>query len=178
MLIQKYNPNWIFDFEKIKQKLETVLPKNTKVEHIGSTAVPNLAAKDIIDIDIVYFDEADTTFQKVKEDLVKRGYYHNGNQGIEDREVFKREKENADEILDKISHHLYVCPSDSEELKRHLLFRNFLRENEKARQEYESIKFDIALRTNQMKKEYAELKEKEAKDFIEKTIQKAREQTV
>ena len=176
MLIQEYNSNWVSDFEKIKQKLETVLSQKTKVEHIGSTSVPHLAAKNIIDIDIVYLEKSEKVFEQIKKGLIKLGYYHNGNQGIEDREVFKRkDTTNEENILDKIPHHLYVCSFESEELKRHVLFRDFLRENEEARNEYQNLKYNLAQRVGQIKKQYAELKEKEAKSFIESIIRKARE---
>lgn len=182
MLIQKYTKNWADNFEKIKQKLETVLPITTKIEHVGSTSVPDLAAKNIIDIDIIYkvseFDISD--FEEIKKALSKLGYFHNGNQGIKDREVFKRQndknEEQIDEVLDKITHHLYVCPSESEELKRHLLFRDYLRQNVDARTRYQTIKYNLAKKANQDKKVYAQIKEKEATDFINSIIEIARQQ--
>ncbi len=178
MLIQEYNKNWVDNFEKIKQKLETVLPTKTKIEHIGSTSVPNLAAKNIIDIDIIYFDNSVNEFKEIKEGLARLGYFQNGNQGIKDREVFKRVKklnQSEDEILDKINHHLYVCPSESEELERHLLFRDYLRQNVDARTHYQSIKYDLAKKAQQDKKIYAQIKEKEATNFINSIIEIARQ---
>lgn len=174
MLIQEYTKNWIDNFEKIKQKLEAVLPITTKIEHIGSTSVPNLAAKNIIDIDIIYFDIS--YFEEIKEALVKLGYFHNGNQGIKDREVFKRlnNATEIDEILDKITHHLYVCPSESEELEHHLLFRDYLRKNVNARIDYQNIKYYLANTANQDKKVYANIKEKEATSFINSIIEIAK----
>lgn len=186
MLIQEYSNNWIDFFLKIKEKLESILPKNTKVEHIGSTSIPNLAAKDIIDIDIIYFKETDfgNEFENIKEILTQIGYFHNGNQGIKEREVFKRVKkitpkqENSIEknFLDTINHHLYVCPSTSQELQRHLLFRNYLRQNESARIDYQTLKYNLAKKANQDKKKYAEMKEKEAKEFINSIIEVAKKE--
>ncbi|WP_375561635.1 GrpB family protein [Bernardetia sp. OM2101] len=181
MLIKEYNKNWVDSFTKLKQKLESNLPTNTKIEHVGSTSVPNLAAKAIIDIDIIYFDEVNfaNKFEEIKKALAKIGYFHNGNQGIKDREVFKRRPQNDienefDEVLDTITHHLYVCSSKSKELERHLLFRDYLRQNEKARTDYQNLKYDLAEKVNQQKKQYAELKEKKAKGFINEIIERAR----
>ena len=115
MLIEKYTSNWIKDFTKIKSEIENGLQGlDYTVEHVGSTCVPNLDAKPIIDIDIIYSKKLD--FEKIKSALLKIGYYHNGNQGIEDRDVFKRNGKLANQILDTIKHHLYVCPIESIEL--------------------------------------------------------------
>ncbi|MFT5618769.1 MAG: GrpB-like predicted nucleotidyltransferase (UPF0157 family) [Arenicella sp.] len=102
------------------------------------------------------------------------GYFHNGNQGIEGREAFKRkDSQSKHKILDKITHHLYACPADSQELKRHLIFRNELRKTESIRLEYQQIKYEIAQQVNQNKKLYAELKEEKARAFILSVIEKS-----
>ncbi|BBM86748.1 GrpB family protein [Candidatus Uabimicrobium amorphum] len=50
--IVDYNPNWPQEFAKIAQDLRQILPKAIRIDHIGSTSVPNLGAKDIIDIQV------------------------------------------------------------------------------------------------------------------------------
>ena len=173
MLIQKYNPLWAQHFQVLKLEFQNALQGlNFKIEHIGSTSVIGLAAKPIIDIDIIFYNELE--FQKIKKQLINIGYFHNGDQGIPDREVFKR-KNNLEKhpILDKHMHHLYVCINESEELNKHLIFRDFLRENDWAKEDYKSIKIDIAEKANQDRKKYAALKEILAKDFIQSIIDKA-----
>jgi GrpB-like predicted nucleotidyltransferase (UPF0157 family) len=145
---------------------------DVNIEHIGSTSVPNLAAKPIIDIDIIYYQVVD--FERIKNNLESNGYYHNGNQGKDGREVFKRNTAQDDEILDKISHHLYVCKNDSEELLRHILSRDYLRKNEIAREFYENLKYQIAKEANQDRKIYAPLKQLKANSFINYIIELAR----
>lgn len=166
MLIQPYHKSWEKDFILIKEIIIDLLGESyLEIEHIGSTAVPGLAAKPIIDIDLVYhqIDE----FDKIKEGLESLGYYHNGNQGIPQREVFKRNKKSHyHEVLDGIDHHLYVCPANSPELKRHLLFRDYLRTHDDVREEYEDLKYEIARIAQQDKKVYAKLKEEMAREFI------------
>jgi GrpB-like predicted nucleotidyltransferase (UPF0157 family) len=173
MLIQKYKKQWPNDFKQIKEVIEkNVSTDDIKIEHIGSTSVKGLAAKPIIDIDVVF--EKPASFSKIKMSLEKLGYYHNGDQGIKGREVFKRNKQGEHHIiLDTIKHHLYVCHVNSEELRRHLVFRDYLRKNEEKRTEYEELKYKIAQLTNQDRKEYANLKEVMAKDFVESIIKKA-----
>jgi GrpB-like predicted nucleotidyltransferase (UPF0157 family) len=172
MLLREYTINWVNDFQTIKIILDEALQHPVTFEHIGSTAIPGLAAKPIIDIDIVF--EQDESFIEIKTRLESIGYYHNGNQGITDRDVFKRKNvATKHTVLDRIAHHLYVCPSHSKELKRHLLFRNYLRTNEEARNEYQKLKHSLAAEANQDKKQYAALKEEKAKVFIEQVITKA-----
>ena len=108
-----------------------------KIEHIGSTSVIGLASKPIIDIDIV-IDSYDV-FPDIVKGLNKLGYTHNGDQGIKDREAFKYK------TTQFMTHHLYVCPKDSLELKKHILFRDYLRSHSDALNEYESIKVKAAL---------------------------------
>ena len=171
MLIKKYTSSWIQDFEHIKHEIEKGLNQlDFTIEHVGSTSVPNLDSKPIIDIDMIYPKQTD--FEQIKLGLEKLGYDHHGNQGIEDREVFKRNHQLTNKILDTIIHHLYVCPTESKALERHLLSRNFLRKNEWARLKYQEMKYEIAEKSNQDRKKYAELKEQTVNDFIDSIIEK------
>ena len=149
MLIQPYSSSWIPDFENLKAELEKGLQGiDYRIEHVGSTAVPGLAAKAIIDIDIIY--AGGQAFEKIKSGLI---------QGIADRDVFKRNANGSNEILDTIVHHLYVCKLNSPALERHLLFRDYLRKNEEARNTYQQMKYELAEKAGQDKKIYAALKE-------------------
>jgi len=171
MLIKKYTSNWVKDFTDIKCEIDNGLHGlKYSIEHVGSTSVPNLDSKPIIDIDIIYSKQLD--FKKIKLELLKIGYYHNGNQGIEDRDVFKRNIGLTNELLDRITHHLYVCQVESRALERHILFRNFLRNNDWARLKYQQMKYELAEKANQDKKIYAELKELNVNDFIDSIIEK------
>ncbi len=173
MLIIKYNPEWITHFEKIKEKLSDALDnKNVDIQHVGSTSIPKLDAKPIIDIDIIHYQGSD--FQGIKNNLDSIGYSHNGDQGVEGREVFKRNGYGNDEILDEIKHHLYVCKHDCWELQRHILFRDYLRKNEMARSFYQKLKYQIAEEANQDRKIYANMKEISANSFINYVIELSR----
>lgn len=174
MLIQEYNESWAKDFGTIKHIIQEVLiDLDISIEHIGSTSIPRLAAKPIIDIDIVY--NKPTDFDAIKVKLEEIGFYHNGNQGIEGREVFKRNPSwRTHPILDSITHHLYACHVDSHELHNHILFRNYLIAHEDIRIAYQNLKYMIAEKANQNKKLYAQMKEIKAKNFIETVVKKAK----
>jgi GrpB-like predicted nucleotidyltransferase (UPF0157 family) len=67
-------------------------------------------------------------------------------------------------------HHLYVCPVDSLELRRHVIFCDALRDNDTLRLEYETRKLDITKRSGGDRKDYARIKEIECRDFVERVL--------
>lgn len=103
------------------------------VEHVGSTSVEGMSAKPCIDIDVIIKDCS--AFDIIVSRLEMIGYIYEGNLGIEDREAFKYF--NKPHLR---THHLYVCPQKSEELYRHITFRDFLRNNVDAVKKYSSVK--------------------------------------
>jgi GrpB-like predicted nucleotidyltransferase (UPF0157 family) len=169
-LIQPYTQEWAIAFEKIANIFQTKFNDNSVIiHHMGSTAVPGLGAKAIIDIDIELPDAA--MFSLVSDHLSALGYTHKGDYGIPEREVFKREGWVRNHpVLDQVNHHLYVCPPESRELKRHLAFRDYLREHAWARDEYEGLKQEIASTAKQDKAAYSELKEARARAFVERIL--------
>ena len=139
VLVLPYDKGWKAAFLDIKQELEAAIGDLALgIEHIGSTSVEGLSAKPCIDIDMVIEDY--TVFDAVVEKLASIGYRHEGDLGIKGREAFNYESKPH---LQK--HHLYVCPQDSEELRRHITFRDFLRANPEAVQMYSSVKEKAAL---------------------------------
>lgn len=129
-----YDKNWKADFEKIKAEIESAIGKIIiTVEHVGSTSVEGMSAKPCIDIDVVIKDYS--VFDDVVNRLADIGYIYEGDLGIKDRHAFKY---SAKPCLQ--THHLYVCPQYSQELYRHITFRNFLRNNTEAAEKYSRVK--------------------------------------
>lgn len=138
VVVEPYNEEWKSDFIAIRDELDAVLKDIVlKIEHVGSTSVEGLSAKPVVDIDVVIKDT--TVLPDVISALQTIGYFHEGDLGIPGREAFKYE---GKEHLRK--HHLYVCSQDSEELKRHITFRDYLRSNPDAVEEYSKIKEEAA----------------------------------
>lgn len=134
VVVLPFDEQWKYDFVQIKAELANVLRQLAiEIEHVGSTSVQGLSAKPIIDIDVVIKDYSE--LENVISALGKIGYQHEGNLGITGREAFKYE---GKEHLRK--HHLYVCPEDSQELRRHIAFRNYLKTHPDAVREYSCIK--------------------------------------
>ena len=169
MVVELYNEKWPEMFNDIKSILSKALTHYESIEHIGSTSIPGMIAKPIIDIDIIIENEG--SFEIVKKELGMLGYEHVGDQEIPGREVFKRIETINQPILNHIKHHLYVCVIDSQELKRHIMFRDRLRNSESLRNQYNEIKEEILKRVGENNREgYVELKEKEYRWFFESVI--------
>jgi len=134
--VEEYNPEWAQIFESLKEKIWPVVKDIAiAVEHVGSTSVPGLAAKPVIDMDVVV-DSADFSRAAVTQ-LQKLGYSPLGEKGIPGREAFRRP-------ADSPRHHLYVCLKSSLAFKNHIVFRNFLRENKEASMQYADLKMRLA----------------------------------
>lgn len=132
-----YDEQWEKDFQAIRDEVEAALGDIAlQVEHVGSTSVRGLSAKPIIDVDVVV--EKDSVEQAIRL-LEAISYIHQGDMGIPDREAFAY---SGKEHLR--THHLYVCPEGSDELRRHLAFRDYLRSNPTAVREYSRIKEEAA----------------------------------
>ena len=119
MVIEEFNTNWVKQFLQIKEVISKNLSKIITIEHVGSTSIDGMCAKPVIDIIIIIDNKDDFEINKKELELI--GYYHNGDQGVPGREVFKRNKLSYHEILDTISHHLYVCSKGNDELKRNFV---------------------------------------------------------
>ena len=133
-----YDKAWKSAFEAIKAEVEAALGElAVAVEHVGSTSVEGMSAKPCIDLDVVIADYG--VFPRVVARLADVGYVHEGNLGIEGREAFD---DAAKPHLCK--HHLYVCPMDSPELRRHVVFRDYLRTHPEAAAAYSAVKEEAA----------------------------------
>ena len=138
VVVEKWNPKWKDEFERIVDSLgEDIIYSSIKIEHVGSTSVEGLSAKPIIDLDIVIENDK---FEIIKRLLNDKGYKHEGDLGIEGREAFSYS--GKEELM---THHLYVCPKDSEELFKHITFRDFLKNNSALASEYSKVKEQAAV---------------------------------
>jgi GrpB-like predicted nucleotidyltransferase (UPF0157 family) len=151
-LVEKYNPFWATWFEDIKGYLGIKVSQSCiSIEHVGSTSIPGMVAKPIIDLILVIKPR---DFEKIKELLSERGYLHQGNLGIKEREAFELLKVNTKNPIPK--HHLYVCPSNSFELKKETAFRDFLKSNNEYAEKLSKLKWFLAETYNNNRQAYME----------------------
>jgi GrpB-like predicted nucleotidyltransferase (UPF0157 family) len=133
-----YDPQWPEQFCCLRDRIwPSVRDIAIAVEHVGSTSVPDLAAKPVIDLDIVIPSRSDLPLTALR--LKRLGYEHCGNLGIEDREAFST-------LHHEPAHNLYVCPHDSLALRNHVALRDHLRANALDVAAYSSLKKQLAQR--------------------------------
>lgn len=138
IIIEPYNPMWAAEFERIRSYLLPYISDLiVDIHHVGSTSVTGLSAKPIIDFDIEIASM--DIFPALKERLKSIGYMHEGDYGITGREAFIRDRPDG-----FMRYYMYVCPSDSIELKKHLCFRDALRADPAAASEYGILKTALA----------------------------------
>jgi GrpB-like predicted nucleotidyltransferase (UPF0157 family) len=128
--LSAYNPQWPALFRAEAQRISTGLPADIAIEHIGSTSVPELLAKPIIDIMVGM--EAHHNPESVRAALVALGYEDMGEAGVPDRIYFRRRTDIAFNIaLVRRGNHVWIS---------NLVLRDYLRRSPDARREYANTK--------------------------------------
>src|SRR5688572_24780737 len=136
--VRAYDPEWPQTFDHIREVVwPAVQHAAMSFEHVGSTSVPGLRAKPVIDACIVVASRRD--IPHVAKALATVGYIHRGDLGVPDREAFRQPAS-----LPK--HHLYASHRGSLSLKNHLGLRDYLRAHPQAVEEYGGLKAALASR--------------------------------
>lgn len=140
VVIAEYDPRWPELFEAEKEKIVAVIgDRVVAVEHTGSTAVPGLAAKPIIDIVAGVRGLANAT-GACKGPLTSIGYEHVPRPGLPDRALFLRGA-----WLIEPMYHLHLIEHGKEAWERHLRFRDALRASPRLARRYEDLKRRLAV---------------------------------
>ena len=142
--ISQYNPDWPQMFEQEKEHLLSCLPNELikRIEHFGSTAVPNLSAKPIIDM-LVEVTSLEETKQKIVPVLESQGYDYFWRPTFGDDTppfyswFIKRDSKG------NRTHHIHMVENDFEHWER-LLFRNYLIKHPDVAQEYQDLKLRLS----------------------------------
>jgi GrpB-like predicted nucleotidyltransferase (UPF0157 family) len=150
VVIVDHDPQWAEVFAQLRSTLAAALGElAVAIEHVGSTAVPGLPAKPIIDIDVVIPSSAHLPEAITR--LATLGYIHQGDLGIPGREAFAAPEATP-------AHHLYVCSIDCDELHRHRLFRDYLLSHPDAANAYGALKKAAAALHREDRAAYTEAK--------------------
>jgi GrpB-like predicted nucleotidyltransferase (UPF0157 family) len=136
-----YSKQWPEEFEKEKELLLDSIGKWVlEIEHVGSTAIPGLSAKPIIDImiGVKSLSEAD---RECVSRIKKLGYAYikKYEDEIPNRRYFQKVNESGQR-----THQIHLVEMNSDWWRRHLLFRNYLRAHPETAKEYESLKRQLA----------------------------------
>ena len=135
-----YNPEWPVAFEQEREQILPIAPGLIiEVHHIGSTSVPELAAKPIIDMllevkEIAALDAHNAAFEAL-------GYEALGEFGILGRRYFRKGGDDR-------THQIHAFESGSDGWLRHIAFRDYLRAHPEVREAYAAVKREAAAQCN------------------------------
>ncbi len=148
---------WKENFEKEKHELKKRIDK-AEIEHVGSTAVPWIPAKPIIDI-AMCVDYPDN----IIDDIEKCGYEYMGEKGVKDRYYFVKGSE------DNRTHHIHLFEDGHQKYKDHILFRDYLKDHKDLAEKYGKLKLQLWRKYRGKRKKYTEAKS----DFIKSILDQA-----
>ncbi|WP_052274382.1 GrpB family protein [Arthrobacter sp. L77] len=136
IIIEPYTPDWARQYRGVADALGTVLAglPIISIEHVGSTAVPGLPAKPILDIDIIVLRHV---VPAAIEALERAGYVHRGDLGVADRETFRAPDETP-------ARNVYLCVAGTLHLRNHLAVRAALLADPALRDRYGAVKRQLA----------------------------------
>lgn len=162
-----YCEEWPRLFENEKEILQQVLGDIAlSIEHAGSTSVPGLSSKPIIDIyvGVKDFDVLRETIKIMQE---------NGYDDVRDEIAEKEEVLAHRGPQNNRTHHIHIIIQDSPRYKNTLLFRDYLRSHEEAMREYQALKLSLAEKYRNERPVYTASKN----DFIQSIIKKAQQES-
>lgn len=167
VIIADPDPRWPEMFAQEEARIREALPRSlvTGVEHVGSTAVPDLAAKPIIDILVGVTSLKDG--EQAAPLLTAIGYEDRGEFGIPGRLFFEK-RENGTVR----THHLHMAEPGGEFWTDELLFRDYLRVHPDEARRYEQLKRDMARQHRFERTEYTASKS----EYILSVLDKARKE--
>ena len=134
--VSSYQEQWPIQFREEAEKIKAIFGEEIiAIHHIGSTAVPNLDAKPIIDLmpivkQISHVDSYDDQMREL-------GYDPRGEYGIEGRRYFPKGEDHR-------THHVHMFQAGSRHIERHLAFRDYLKEHPTVKEQYGQLKKTLA----------------------------------
>lgn len=163
--LENYNENWKKEYEKEEKLLKEVLKDDIiEIHHVGSTSIPGLKAKPVIDILIVIKDLSE--INKIEEKLKKYDYENRGPQGVEDRFFFAKGPEDAR------THYVHFTEPKSKTYYDLVYFQRYLLEHPEYIKKYCDLKQELASKYKDERKKYTSGKN----DFITSVMNLAKEE--
>lgn len=130
-----YDERWPLQFAQVAADLRNALADlPADVQHVGSTSVPGLAAKPVLDIDVLV-DRTDVAGAVAA--LEAAGYTHRGDLGVTDREALAAPDDDP-------RRNVYVCVTGTLHVRNHLAVRDILRVRDDLRGSYAAVKLELA----------------------------------
>jgi GrpB-like predicted nucleotidyltransferase (UPF0157 family) len=157
----RYDPKWRQSFEREEKKIRKIFGREAlEIQHIGSTAIPGILAKPIIDIALIV-----PSLKNVKRNIKKLkeiGYELKKNDTKKERLFFTKGPEN------NRTHYLHVGEAGSGYAEDMIFFRDYLRNNKTAATKYSELKKKLAKEYSERREIYTAKKEKLVKEMVKK----------
>lgn len=139
VVVVEYNAEWPQEFELEAARIANILNQElVEIHHIGSTSVPGLQAKSVIDMLPVVRDI--TRIDAYNEAMIALGYEPMGENGLPGRRFYRRGGGAGER-----THHAHVYQHEHEDVARHVAFRDYLRAHSEIAKEYGELKAGLAL---------------------------------
>lgn len=133
--LSDYNPAWVTNFQAESDLLEAALGEQVvEIKHVGSTSIPGLRAKPIIDILVAVEEFAPLDDYTVR--LEPLGYQHHAHDAEDERLFFWKGTPRT--------HHLHIVEFMTWEHQRHIVFRDYLRAHPEIAEWYEQVKRELS----------------------------------
>ncbi|MEK4517741.1 GrpB family protein [Paenibacillus sp. FSL H8-0122] len=134
--LSDYNPDWVNRYQEEASFLTTIFTDEiVRFEHFGSTSVPGLKAKPVIDMMCIVKDINKIDLYNDRMHLL--GYDAGGDWGIPGRRLFRKGGEAR-------THHIHCYQADNPQIERHLVFRDYLRAHPAEAARYSQFKQELA----------------------------------
>ncbi|MBN2154636.1 MAG: GrpB family protein [Candidatus Lokiarchaeota archaeon] len=164
VLLVHFNLKWKSMFDKESQRLKSILNEFIlNIQHIGSTAIPNILVKSIIDIAIAIKPKFLKEISAIVKIMEYNGYIYRGEIGIIDRHLFVKGTRNFR------THHIHLIPITHPQWTKHQLFRDYLIDHPETAKRYEKLKISQKNQFAMNQEVYTEGKSQ----FIQNIIAKA-----
>ena len=166
MEVVPYSPNWKEEFLSESEKISNIMKNEIiNIYHIGSTAIPGIFAKPVIDIlvevkNINYIDNYNNEMERL-------GYIPRGEAGIEGRRYFLKG-------LYKRTHHVHIFETGNPEIKKHIDFRDYMVSHSEDAKRYEELKKELARKFRFDSTSYVAGKDSFIKDIDKKAAEWAK----
>lgn len=162
VLLVPYDPRWPRLFEAERERVEAAPgARAVGVEHVGSTAVPGLDAKPVVNLLVGVSSMRDA--KRCVRPLEGIRYEHRGEAGIPGRLFFRKAHDG------RRAYHLHVAEVGGAFWDEHLLFRDYLRAHPQTARYYARLKHELAAREGQDREAYTAAEAGFVKDVLEKT---------
>ena len=162
--IQDYSKNKNI-FSDVESTLKNILPQNAQIYHVGSTAIPDMCGKNIIDILVGANNENE--FEEFKQKISSLGFFASQNSRSEIYQFFaSKQGETADGDI-----HIHLCITNTERYDEFLLLKNYLLSNKLEAINYSNHKKELINLGINDRKQYRETKSK----YVSKLIKRAKD---